>query len=225
MLTFVSVNEIFDPSRVDNFYSSPAAARVSSLALDRDTNYGVVRLELLESIYHKLYHQRIEYPHEEQWSHRILNFRSVKSVETREPSSSHISDNDIIRLHLHNHGPLQRSEGQAAKEFLDVDAVILAAGYERNTHEELLEKCRELIPGGDVPDARLPVARDYRIPCHPDKVADDAVLWTQGCNEETHGLSDTLLSILATRGGEMVRNIFGESVSMNGVLNRTGALE
>jgi L-ornithine N5-oxygenase len=31
----------------------------------------------------------------------------------------------------------------------------------------------------------------------------------QGCNESTHGLSDTLLSILATRGGEMVNSIFG----------------
>jgi L-ornithine N5-oxygenase len=33
----------------------------------------------------------------------------------------------------------------------------------------------------------------------------------QGCNEKTHGLSDSLLSILAVRGGEMVESIFGGS--------------
>ncbi|KFZ18580.1 hypothetical protein V501_01136 [Pseudogymnoascus sp. VKM F-4519 (FW-2642)] len=41
-----------------------------------------------------------------------------------------------------------------------------------------------------------------------DKVADTAGVWLQGCNERTHGLSDTLLSILAVRSGELVRSIF-----------------
>ena len=40
--------------------------------------------------------------------------------------------------------------------------------------------------------------------------AKGAGIWLQGCNEATHGLSDSLLSILATRAGELVRSIFGD---------------
>lgn len=59
------------------------------------------------------------------------------------------------------------------------------------------------------------VKREYAVELAPDAVESDAGIWLQGCNENTHGLSDTLLSILAVRGGEMVENIFGYSPSAN----------
>lgn len=220
-----SVNEIFDPSRVDSFYSCPAAIRSSAIALDRGTNYGVVRLELLESIYHNLYYQRMKYPCEEQWPHQILNFRSVMDVEPSNPSSTLNSGIEGIRLRLQNHGPVRSGDGEAHEEVLDVDAVVVAAGYERNTHEELLRNCRQLIPRGDVRDGKLQVTRDYRVPFHDGAVAENAAIWTQGCNEDTHGLSDTLLSILATRGGEMVENIFGKRTNvLNGIANKVNGV-
>jgi L-ornithine N5-oxygenase len=40
-------------------------------------------------------------------------------------------------------------------------------------------------------------------------VAPGAGIYLQGCNEQTHGLADSLLSILSVRGGEMVDTIFG----------------
>jgi L-ornithine N5-oxygenase len=63
--------------------------------------------------------------------------------------------------------------------------------------------------GGQNPEQRWSVGRDYRVQTAPGAVGQDAGIWLQGCNEKTHGLSDSLLSILAVRGGEMVESIFG----------------
>jgi L-ornithine N5-oxygenase len=45
------------------------------------------------------------------------------------------------------------------------------------------------------------------------KVSAQAGIWLQGCNEKTHGLSDSLLSVLAVRGGEIVASVFGEQLA------------
>lgn len=58
------VNEIFDPERVNDVYSQDPYIRADGLALDKGTNYGVVRLELLEEIYSDLYSQKIQYSNE-----------------------------------------------------------------------------------------------------------------------------------------------------------------
>ena len=65
------------------------------------------------------------------------------------------------------------------------DAVILATGYERQMHRELLAPLQAYM--GD-----FEVARDYRI------VTDErckAGIYIQGFSQASHGLSDTLLSI------------------------------
>lgn len=203
------VNEIFNPGRVDSTYSRDPALRSSSIKEDRNTNYGVVRLNLLEQIYETLYEQRVRYGNsaeaEKQWPHRILPHRNV--VEVRE--SPVIKDG--IRLRVRDQSPLYLSNtpnGQERFEELDVDAVFVATGYHRDLHETLLKDARNLMPGGDLADARWQVQRDYRIHFEEKKVSDDAGVWLQGCCESTHGLSDTLLSILATRGGQIVKSIF-----------------
>ncbi len=56
---------------------------------------------------------------------------------------------------------------------------------------------------------RWGINRDYSVKFEPGSVHEDAGIWLQGCNESTHGLSDTLLSILAVRAGELVESIFG----------------
>lgn len=203
------VNEIFNPSRVDCTYSREPKLRSTTLVEDKGTNYGVVRLPLLEHIYETLYMQRIRYgnaPEEEaHWPHRIMPYRRVVDVE----------DSPVlkggVRLHVRDQSPLYLSElpgCQEQKESLDVDAVFVATGYFRDLHETLLKDARHLMPGGDLRDAKWTVQRDYRINFEDKAVSDDAGVWLQGCCETTHGLSDTLLSILATRGGEMVRSIF-----------------
>ncbi|KFY24438.1 hypothetical protein V491_02160, partial [Pseudogymnoascus sp. VKM F-3775] len=68
-------------------------------------------------------------------------------------------------------------------------------------------KAEEVKP--TLPEPVFPVGRDYKVQYAPGAVEEGAGIWLQGCNEKTHGLSDTLLSILAHRGGEVVASIFG----------------
>jgi len=198
------VNEIFDPSRVDDVYSQDPAIRMESLALDKGTNYGVVRLDLLEHIYNEMYTQRIKYgDRKEDHPRRILKHRTVTAVSELKDSR--------LKLEIANNSSSYSAQPADAKETLDVDLVIVASGYERNVHEDMLREVRHLMPGGDVLGKPWDVDRNYRVKFEDGAVSPNAGVWLQGCNEKTHGLSDTLLSILAIRGGEMVESIFGSN--------------
>jgi L-ornithine N5-oxygenase len=199
------VNEIFDPERVDDVWAQDPAMRAEAIARDKATNYGVVRIELLEEIYTKMYTQKILYDSEDDWPQRIWNHRTIASVDEL-PASSKAA----LRLNLRNETATFAAGKKASEETLDVDLIVVASGYVRNAHEEMLKNVRHLMPGGGRDaEQRWSVGRDYRVETAPSAVSRDAGLWLQGCNEKTHGLSDSLLSILAVRGGEMVESIFG----------------
>ncbi|KAF2262664.1 L-ornithine 5-monooxygenase (L-ornithine N(5)-oxygenase) [Lojkania enalia] len=211
------VNEIFNPSRVDSTFSRTPTLRSSSITQDRNTNYGVVRLNLLERIYETLYMQRIRLGNtasaEETWPHRIMPYRCVEDVQ----SSPIIKDG--VRLVVRDQSPLYLSDVPNSEErtdILDVDAVFVATGYQRDLHELLLKDARYLMPGGDLEGEKWTVQRDYRVAFEEGKVSRDAGVWLQGCCESSHGLSDTLLSILATRGGQIVKSIFDKEGKWDG---------
>lgn len=196
------VNEIFDPERVDDVWAQDPVLRAEAIARDKATNYGVVRIELLEEIYTAMYTQKILYDSEEDWPQRILNHRTIASVDEL--------PNSALRLNIQNHTGAFSAAKKTSTETLDVDLIVVASGYVRNAHEEMLKNIRHLMPGGGQDaNQRWGVNRNYRVETAPGAVAEDAGLWLQGCNEKTHGLSDSLLSILAVRGGEMVDSIFG----------------
>lgn len=197
-----SVNEIFNPKHVDDVYAQSPAVREAELAKDRGTNYGVVRLELLERIYGTLYKQRIKDEDETMWEHRILPFRSVTRVED-------LPGSDCVRLHIKNDSHVYGESSCLEKESLDVDLLVAATGYARDAHVTMLRPAEILRPDPDNQDQKWRVTRDYQVVFRSGSVSDDAGVWLQGCNESTHGLSDTLLSILANRGGELVNSIFG----------------
>lgn len=218
------VNEVFDPERTDDTFSQDPIVRAEAIRLDKATNYGVVRLELLEHLYDTLYTQQLKYGDDEtHWPQRLLNYREVESV-TDLPENR-------LRLHIRNDSAKYRKAQAPTHETLDVDLVMIASGYRRDVHEDLLEKVRHLQPGGPQPGQKWTVTRDYRAVTEKNTVAQDSGIWLQGCNEGTHGvcfeplfhsrmnnlltippqLSDSLLSVLAIRGGEMVQSIFGEN--------------
>ncbi|OBT68718.1 hypothetical protein VE03_01650 [Pseudogymnoascus sp. 23342-1-I1] len=290
------VNEIFDPDRVTPTYELGAAERAEKRERDKGTNYGVVRLELLERIYSELYAQEVDEPCEERWRCRVRNSRTVVGVERLQGGGVRL---DVVR----------RGEGE--REVLEAGLVVFATGYVRDAHVRILEGTRglleaekaaeaavvgevapaveaeapaaevaevvpvvEAVPAAEVaaPEAAapeavavetaaettaetttapapettettttttttttetnapadataveqvkvtvevtstpavFPVGRDYKVQYAPGAVEEGAGVWLQGCNEKTHGLSDTLLSILAHRGGEVVGSIFG----------------
>jgi L-ornithine N5-oxygenase len=188
------VNEIFDPERVDEFYQRPHMQRAETIKLNKSTNYGVVRLELLEEIYSNLYQQRVREPEEQAWQHRILASRRVAAVQD--------SHNGGLTLTLQKVGSMEKEKS----EFLEVDAVVMATGYIRDAHEDMLKELMDLNPNKG---REWHVGRNYRLDLDKRLVDDDAGIWLQGSNESSHGISDTLLSILATRSGEIVDSIFG----------------
>ena len=177
-----SVNEIFDPDRVDSIYSQDPSERAAAIALDRGTNYGVVRLELLEHLYQKQYMQRLESSDESKWRCRIISNRTVLSA-SQAPNSG-------VLLRLGNPDVTKRGDRE---EELEVDYVFTATGYVRNAHESMLSEVRSLLPEGLQKEHRFAVARDYRVQLDGAKVDRSAGVWLQGCNEGTHGASDISL--------------------------------
>jgi L-ornithine N5-oxygenase len=86
-----------------------------------------------------------------------------------------------------------RLNGPQGDETRTFDVVVLATGYRRDGHKRLLAGLDEHLGQG--------VERDYRLACQPYM---SAGIYLQGCCEASHGLSDTLLSVLAIRSQEVV---------------------
>jgi L-ornithine N5-oxygenase len=78
------------------------------------------------------------------------------------------------------------------------DAVVLATGYERQLHRHLLAPLNDYL--GD-----FEVARDYRIKTD---ARCQASVYMQGFCESSHGLSDTLLSVLPIRADEIAASLY-----------------
>ncbi|KAI5459367.1 L-lysine 6-monooxygenase (NADPH-requiring)-domain-containing protein [Mariannaea sp. PMI_226] len=216
------VNGIFDPDFVDKIYARSAASRDGFINEVRATNYGVVRLNLIEHLYNTMYEQKRTIGHDEtKWPHRILSGRDIASVDD-------MGDCLEIRVQQIHDVTIDGFVDYNDEELLEVDLVVAATGYKRTAHVDMLKDTWNLLPktistrkgnsyskpvnGWNVDteqgERKLAVGRDYKIKFNPGTIADDAGIWLQGCCEGTHGLSDTLLSVLATRSGEIVNNIF-----------------
>jgi len=168
------VNEIFHPQFTDLIYNQPHDLRRATLQRFRSTNYSVVDLDLIERIYRLLYEQRVCGVQR----HQLWPGKEVTEVRATAGG---------IDLAL-------RQLAGGAQAHAEFDAVVLATGYRRDDHKRLLAGVAEHIDG-------YAVARDYRLR------TGEAFLpriYLQGCCEDSHGLSDTLLSVLAVRSVEIL---------------------
>jgi len=172
------VNEIFDPAYTDVVFGQAPEEREAFLQANAQTNYSVVNLDLIESIYHRLYQQKVT----GHAPHSLLPQRSIEAVQ---------AGADGVRL------TLQGPEGREDRLF---DAVVLATGYRRDGYKRLLGGLQAHLGEG--------VERDYRLCCQPQM---SAGIYLQGCCEASHGLSDTLLSVLAIRSQEVVDALLDNS--------------
>lgn len=180
------VNEIFNPAFTDVVYAQPANGRRSLIERFRDTNYAVVDRPLIEQIYEMLYLQRVSGASDGAPRHRLLANTAIESAAR--------TAHGQVELALRD-----RLTGDARTERFD--ALVLATGYRRDTHLPLLEGLAphlgDALAAGDV-------ARDYRLatPAHF-----KPRIYLQGCCEDSHGLSDTLLSVLARRADEIAASL------------------
>lgn len=178
------VNEIFNPDFTDTIYQQSKTERASFLDSYRNTNYSVVDLDLIQAIYQLLYNQRVRGDD----VHQLLH------------------DSDIIDVKVQNEKVFlttSHRDGRDA-ELQGFDAVILATGYRRDDHKRLLGNLSEWIENFEV-------QRDYRLQTHSSFLP---AIYLQGCCEDSHGLSDTLLSVLPVRSEEIVQSIFADRVKV-----------
>ena len=193
------VNEVFSPAFTDVVFQQVGAERERLLAEYQNTNYSVVDLDLIERIYGIFYRQKVS-------GVARQAFRTLTVVEQATPGPLGI---ELVLRHT--------ASGETSVHHYD--AVILATGYERQMHRELLAPLDAYM--GD-----FEVSRDYRI------VTDErckAGIYIQGFSQASHGLSDTLLSVLPIRADEIAASLFahdrhrGKGRSMQDLLLATAS--
>ncbi|WP_315782889.1 MULTISPECIES: lysine N(6)-hydroxylase/L-ornithine N(5)-oxygenase family protein [unclassified Bradyrhizobium] len=180
------VNEIFNPEYTDYFHSREDAQRASIIRSFRNTNYAVVDPDLLDQLYRMTYQQRVAGERK-----LVLHPRSeiVGAGVTR----------DGITIELHNKDEDVRSRAS-------YDAVVIATGYERSPVPAFLDPISRYIEAGALD-------RDYRLQTAP---GFRPQVYLQGCSETSHGLSDTLLSVLPMRAQEITASLVATAARPNG---------
>lgn len=172
------VNEVFTPDYTDLVFNQPKAERAKLISEYHNTNYSVVDVDLIERIYGMLYRQKVAH----QYRHAVLCRRHIEAaVSTDKGIELTLRDlaTDIQQTHVY-------------------DAVILATGYERRSHRELLAPLQQHLKDFEVD-------RDYRVLASPEL---NAAVYLQGFCEASHGLSDTLLSVLPVRAAEIGQSLY-----------------
>lgn len=184
------------------------------------TNYGVVRLGLIETLFEMMYEQKRTIGHDEtQWPHRIMGGRKIVGVEDK-------SDKISLRLRQALPGDvslaaegLVESDSESVdcseEEELEVDLIVAATGYRRTAHIDMLKDAWNLLPEvqGGVSESQaradrwsvetenggkrvMEVGRDYKVKFNKGAVASESGVWLQGCCEGTHGVSFCPLSLV-----------------------------
>lgn len=172
------VNEIFDPASVDRIRNAPESVRADLIASHRGTNYAVVDADLIQAFYATLYGQEVS---------GVTRYRLRRSTR--------VVTLDAVAGGLR---AVLRDDVVGAEESRTYGLVICATGYERAAVPAVLDPLRPFMES-DIVD------RGYRLPLAP---AEPRVsLHLQGVSEASHGLTETLLSILPIRAGEIAATI------------------
>lgn len=215
-----SVNGIFNPEFVDRLYPKPSSYRANLIKEAKATNYGVVRLGLIETLFEMMYDQKREIGHDEtQWPHRIMGGRKIVAAQDQGDKISltvrQALPGDVT---LEADGLVEEEAGvveSSAEEVLEVDLVVAATGYRRTAHLDILKEAWPLLPAledgvsktkprGDqwsveIEGGRriMEVGRDYKVKFNKGTVAPESGIWLQGCCEGTHGVSPVDIDVLA----------------------------
>jgi L-ornithine N5-oxygenase len=172
------VNELFFPSFVDGFYDSPSETRRELLTEVRQTNYAGLAAPFLDEMYFMLYRQKL-------FGARASSVRAMTEV-----IGAREDDGEII-LDLRD-----RKSGKI--EPMPCDLVLLGTGYE----PRMPALIRDLAANANLGD--ITVSRRYQVDLGEGA---HGGLYLQGVNEQTHGIADSLLSVLALRSQEIVADL------------------
>ncbi|MFJ2865120.1 SidA/IucD/PvdA family monooxygenase [Kitasatospora sp. NPDC087314] len=182
-------NEQFFEANADDFYSRSEENRRDYAARLRNTNYAVVEAGFLDDLY------RLVYADEVRGRTRLV-------VHDGSRLTSADSDGAGVRIGVY-------SRFGAGSHELRTDGLVLATGYRRDLDAEMY---RAVLPYLETDDHGRPVvSQDHRV-----RSAEELTcgLYVQGLSEATHGLGETLLSLLPFRSKQIVTAIAKDGGSM-----------
>lgn len=171
-------NELYYPSYTDKFFGAPEQTREQVLRAMRMTNYAGVTPDMLHTLYRQIYQERLT-------GEQRLSMVTMVDVEAAE-----MADGEIV-LALND-------RMRACRDELRCDLVLLGTGFELREPTMV----RALADACGIGDVR--VSRNYRMITPPEITAG---CYLQGVNEATHGIADSLISVLAVRAGEIVTDL------------------
>jgi L-ornithine N5-monooxygenase len=171
-------NELFYPSFVDEFYGALPEAREQLLREMHRTNYSGLAPAMLENLYRQMYLDK------------LLGTERLSMVTMAEIVGAACDGDDVV-LTL-----LDRKLGE--RSTLRCDVVMLGTGFVREM-PKMAQKLAVSVGADGVG-----VDRNYRMRL-PDDV--EARVYLQGVNEATHGIADSLISVLAIRSSEIAADL------------------
>ncbi|MBV8827417.1 MAG: lysine N(6)-hydroxylase/L-ornithine N(5)-oxygenase family protein [Hyphomicrobiales bacterium] len=177
------VNELFSEWMIDHWFHSPSRHRRELLGSYRQANYAAVDAELIDDLYRGLYDDS------------VCGRSRLRIHNLSELVSAAVHDN-CVRLVVKD-----LVEGSVTTSTVDV--AVLATGYTKENYSHLLRNFDGYLERDD--HGRYAVDRHYRIRTAS---ASSANIFVLGCNEDTHGIGDSLLSNVATRADDVLRRVF-----------------
>lgn len=175
-------NEVFFPEMIDFFYELPKPKQRAVIDSFRDVNYAVVDHHLIRKIYRALYDMRVE----GRQRARLLPYKTLLGVR-RTAAGLEARYRDLVR---------------DEEETIEADGMVLCTGYRWDKEHPLLEGLADCFETDDR--GGYEVLRDYRLAPKP---GFDAGVYLQGYCESTHGISETVLSLLPIRAQDIVDSL------------------
>jgi lysine/ornithine N-monooxygenase len=182
-------NEQFFEANADDFYSRNEANQRAYAASLRNTNYGVVEDGFLDDLY------RLAFADEVRGRTRLLVHNGSRVTRAG-------ADGTGVRIEVDS-----RFGGES--RVLRADGLVLATGYRRRLDPAMY---RDVLPYLETDgDGRPVVSRDHRVRTTAELTCG---LYVQGFAEATHGLGDTLLSLLPFRSKQIITAIAKDGGSL-----------
>lgn len=171
-------NELYYPSFIDDFYAAAEPARRRIFAEMAGTNYGALDPELLDTIYRQIYLDR------------LTGAERMDIITMADVAGARLDGPDVV-LRLRD----RRTGGDRE---VRCDLVLLGTGFS----ERMPAIVRSLAESAGLSVVSVGRSYDLRLPSNA-----TATCHLQGVNEATHGIADSLLSVLAVRAGEIVTDV------------------
>jgi len=186
-------NELFYPSFVGEFHAAEPEAREQLLREMHRTNYSGLAPWMLDSLYRTMYLER------------LTGTERIRMITMAEVRRARIENDEVVLVLT------DRRTGAPMQ--INCDLIMLGTGFGKKM-PRLVRDMAELAGTREIA-----VTRNYRMKLEP---GIRAGCYLQGVNEATHGIADSLLSVLAIRAEEIVTDLLTPRAEPELMLNVPG---